>query len=306
MPDAPHHRLALSTCWNSHRHDDGYTMLAEIRELGFEQVELSHGIPVYLVEGILRALEENVIKVSSVHNFCPLPSSARHAAPNLFQPSAKRKGERDAWLRYSRQTLDFAARVDASHVIMHSGSVDFRFRSPVPVLSKRAANPDSPKQRRKAIHRLERAARRTIPHVREGYRELLPYARERSVVIGIENREGLLELPLDSEFPEFIHGFSEPCLAPWIDIGHAEIKRRLGLLDPWHLLEELSESIAGFHLHDVSGEGRDHQTIGSGTVDFRRLGSYLRPSQLLVLELSPRLTTAEVVESRRNLLDLLS
>ena len=30
--------LALSTCWNSYRHQDGYAMLQEIRQLGFPVV----------------------------------------------------------------------------------------------------------------------------------------------------------------------------------------------------------------------------------------------------------------------------
>ena len=86
-------------------------MLEEIRELGFKFTELSHGVPAYLVEGILRALKEDMIRVSSVHNFCPLPVMAQGAAPNLFQPSAKKGIEQRSWLRYSRQTLDFAKRV---------------------------------------------------------------------------------------------------------------------------------------------------------------------------------------------------
>ncbi len=36
---------SLSTCWNSGRHTDGRAMLREIRDLGFEYAELSHGNP---------------------------------------------------------------------------------------------------------------------------------------------------------------------------------------------------------------------------------------------------------------------
>ena len=47
--------LALSSCWLSSRHTDGYEMLKEMADLGFEYVELSHGIRITLVEGILKA-----------------------------------------------------------------------------------------------------------------------------------------------------------------------------------------------------------------------------------------------------------
>eukprot|EP01035_Chromulina_nebulosa_P037749 gene37748-50959_t len=44
--------------------------------LGYEYVELSHGIRITLVPGILRGVEEGIVKVSSTHNFCPLPTGA--------------------------------------------------------------------------------------------------------------------------------------------------------------------------------------------------------------------------------------
>ena len=48
---------SLSTCWNSHRHTDGAVMLREIRDLGFEYAELSHGIRISLLPGILQAVD---------------------------------------------------------------------------------------------------------------------------------------------------------------------------------------------------------------------------------------------------------
>ena len=64
---------SFSTCWNSHRHTDGRAMLREIRDLGFEYAELSHGIRLSLLPGILEAVDAGEIKISSLHNFCPLP-----------------------------------------------------------------------------------------------------------------------------------------------------------------------------------------------------------------------------------------
>ena len=47
---------SFSTCWNSSRHTDGRAMLREIRDLGFEYAELSHGIRISLMPGILEAV----------------------------------------------------------------------------------------------------------------------------------------------------------------------------------------------------------------------------------------------------------
>ena len=76
--------LALSTSWCSHRHKDGYVMLREMADLGYEYIELSHGIRITLVPGILKAVEEGVVKISSTHNFCPLPTEVVQAAPPQF------------------------------------------------------------------------------------------------------------------------------------------------------------------------------------------------------------------------------
>lgn len=71
-------------------------MLREIRELGFEFAELSHGTRISLLPGILEAVDAGEIKISSVHNFCPLPMGVNSSAPNLYQFSAERERERES------------------------------------------------------------------------------------------------------------------------------------------------------------------------------------------------------------------
>src|SRR3954471_17692268 len=122
--------LALSTSWCSSRHNDGYAMLREMAALGFTHAELSHGIRITLVPGILRAVEEGVIKISSTHNFCPLPTGVQQAAPNLFEPSAEDPREHDQWLRQTKRSLYFAAQVNARVLVMHLGSVRFFWGNP--------------------------------------------------------------------------------------------------------------------------------------------------------------------------------
>src|SRR5262245_47363764 len=117
---------SLSTCWNSHRHSDGRAMLREIRELGFEFAELSHGTRISLVPGIIEAVDAGEIKISSVHNFCPLPMGVNHAAPNLYQFSDERPRQRDLAVRHTLKTLEFAQRVQAPVAVLHVGSVEMK------------------------------------------------------------------------------------------------------------------------------------------------------------------------------------
>src|SRR5215470_7930890 len=117
---------SLSTCWNSHRHTDGRAMLREIRELGFEYAELSHGTRISLLPGILEAVDAGEIKISSLHNFCPLPMGVNNSAPNLFQFSAERPRERELAERYTLKTLELAERVKAPLIVLHLGSVEMK------------------------------------------------------------------------------------------------------------------------------------------------------------------------------------
>jgi hypothetical protein len=60
-----------------------------------------------------------------------------------------------------------------------------------------------------------------------------------------------------------------------------------------------SASLSAIHLPDVDAEGHDHQPIGRGRIDFKMVRQFWQPHHLLVLELNPRATTAEVLESKR-------
>src|ERR1051325_5314767 len=117
---------SLSTCWNSHRHTDGRAMLREVRDLGFEFAELSHGTRISLLPGVLEAVDAGEIKISSLHNFCPLPMGVNYSAPNLYQFSAESFRERENAHRHTLKTLEFAVRVKAPLVVLHLGSIDMK------------------------------------------------------------------------------------------------------------------------------------------------------------------------------------
>ncbi len=303
--------LALSTCWCSSRHQDGYEMLKEMAALGFEWVELSHGIRITLVPGILRAVEEGVVKVASCHNFCPLPTGINHAAPNLYVPSARDERERQQWFRHSKRSIEFAHQVGAKKLVMHLGSVEFFWSNPGRKLDAYLeANPDAATNGDAKYAKLLAAAlaklrdRREIfwENTRAGLAELLPFAAAKGVALGFENREKFEELPLDEDHAEFIATL--PPDAPggyWHDTGHAHIKETMGLLQHRAHLEKNAPRALGFHLHDVSADGHDHQPVGSGKIDFEMVSEFWRPEHTLVLEFSPRLTVEDVLVSKKRI-----
>lgn len=283
-------------------------MVAEAADLGFGAMELSHGIRMSLVPGILKAVEEKVLPIESVHNFCPLPPGIHYPAPNLYQPSSGDVREIIQWERYTRQTMDFAERVGARKIVLHLGSVSFFWRSPAVRLrrfiQRRGEDFDPSEEayrtfREKVAGRLRRKQQTYWERTLRSLESLLGEARARDLLLCVENRENFEELPFDDQFSElFDHFKGETALAAWHDTGHAAIKERYGFVEHRALLQSTAERLAGFHLHDVTVEGKDHQSIGSGVIDFSLVRSFFRPEHTLVLELSPALTRDEVVASR--------
>ena len=286
-------------------------MLKEMAALGFEWVELSHGIRITLVPGILRAVEEGVIKVASCHNFCPLPNGVLHAAPNLYMPTSRDHKERDQWLRHSKRSVDFAAQVGAKNLVMHLGSVEFFWFNPARKLEryleahpKFDPNKDAEYQKLllRSLAKLKGQKSVFWDHMRSGIDALLPYSGQKLVSLGFENRERIDELPLDADYADFLATVPASALAGyWHDTGHAHIKEGMGLLQHREHLEKNAPRALGFHLHDVSADGHDHQPVGSGQIDFQMVSQFWRPEHELVIELSPRVTVEGVLESKQRI-----
>jgi sugar phosphate isomerase/epimerase len=285
-------------------------MLKEMAALGFEYVELSHGIRITLVPGIIRAVDEGIVKISSTHNFCPLPTGVVQAAPNLFEPSATEHREHDQWLRHTKRTIDFAAQVKARAVVCHLGSVTFFWFNPARnirnYLRDHADAGRTPADKayhslvRKSLTKLRKRMPRFWEQVKSSISEILDHAQQKGVKLGFENREKFEELPLDSDYVQFLAGF--PADAPvgyWHDTGHADIKEGMGLLNHRQHLQALAPRTIGWHLHDVSAQGQDHQPVGSGHIDFKMVSEFWRADQLLTLELSPRVTVDDVRSSKQ-------
>src|SRR6266513_5995460 len=119
-----HAMIAFSTCWNSGRHTSGAEMLREIQELGFNLIELGHGIRISLMPGIQKVFDAGEVRFSSLHNFCPLPVEVMMASPDCHQFSAVSSEERERAVKQTLQTIDFAVRLNAPFVVLHLGQVN--------------------------------------------------------------------------------------------------------------------------------------------------------------------------------------
>jgi len=272
-------------------------MLREIRALGFEYAELSHGIRISLVPGILDAVDAGEIKISSLHNFCPLPLGVNHAAPNLYEFSDERPRHRDLAVKHTLKTFELAGRVKAALIVLHLGSIEMKDYTG------------------KLCQMLERGGKNTVKYrklcdeiaevrdvkkekffewTKSTLKQILPEAEKRGLKLGCENRQGLEEIPVESDFQFLFRELDSPNLCYWHDCGHAQIKENLGFIRHAMHLESLRERLAGFHIHDVQFPARDHTAPGTGTVDFAALKPFVKPEHIKVFELSPSLPVEAV------------
>jgi len=289
---------SLSTCWNSHRHSDGRAMLREVCELGFEFAELSHGTRISLLPGIIDAVEAGEIKISSLHNFCPLPIGVTYSAPNLFQFSAERPREREMAVRYTLKTLEFATRIKAPLVVLHLGSIEMKDYTGRLKRLLEEGGKDSPKYQKlcaEVSQKREAKKEKFLERVYDTLRKILPEAEAHGLKLGVENREALEEIPLEPDFKFLFRELNSPSLAYWHDTGHAQIKENLGFIHHTLHLESLAGQLAGFHIHDTQFPARDHSPPGTGTVDFAALKPVVKPEHIKVFEFSPALTVEQVM-----------
>ncbi len=272
-------------------------MLREIRDLGFDYAELSHGIRQSLLPGILEAVNAGEIKISSLHNFCPLPLGVNHASPNLYEFSDERPRERELAIKYTLKTFELASRVKAPVVVLHLGSIDMKdYTEKLTGMLERDGkkSPQFEKLRAEAAAKREANKTKAFERTCETLRKLLPEAEKRGLKLGIENRQSLEEIPLENDFEHFFRDFDSPNVVYWHDVGHAQIKENLGFLNHAKHLESLTARLAGFHVHDVQFPAHDHATPGSGTVNFVALKPFVKPGHIKVLELNPSLPVEAV------------
>ena len=69
--------LAISTMWNALKQTDGAALFDELKDLGFEAIELSRHLTPDQIQQLKVSLREN--SPCSIHNFCPILSGTSQA-----------------------------------------------------------------------------------------------------------------------------------------------------------------------------------------------------------------------------------
>jgi len=293
-------KLSLSTCWNSWRHQDGRSMIEEILQLGFDTLELSHGIRSSQFEGILQIREKRKFKISSVHNFMPMPVEVQTDSPDCYEFTSDRAADRERALKFTLATIDWAAKLEAPFVVVHTGRIrSLNLTDPLRQMVEQGKlhSREFVRQKLAAVQDREKVAEAFNARVLEILREAADHAAKCGVKIGVENREYYEAVPSERDFPNFLQRLDSKNVGYWHDFGHAQIKENLTLIDHRLHLETMAPRLLGCHIHDTRWPFKDHCPPFTGDTRFEELVPLLPKKCAMVLEMSPRAEAADIVKA---------
>ena len=283
-------------------------MCDEIRELGFEYIEASHGLSLSMMPGLLKAVDGKRIHVAGVHNFCPAPIEVQGDVPDAYPFTSHRPEVRERALRLTLETLQVAARLEARYVVLHMGNVELmKGIHPTRELERKLRN-EWVGSREYALRKGELVRRRAkqapiyFERAREVLHKLAEKAAELNLVLGVEGRSHFEQVPGEWEMPRLMAEFADnPHVRYWHDFGHIQRKHNLLLLNHDQYLRELKTHLYGAHVNDVQWPSRDHRApFQGGCVDFDHLlPAYFTRSMPLTWELSSSVSREQILEAKQ-------
>jgi sugar phosphate isomerase/epimerase len=277
--------LAMSTSWNVYKHHSSKDMLEEIMALGFKWIELSHGIDAHMVTEISEFVERGRVRISSLHNFYPVPRERNDL--NLLQFTSCREDQRRWAVRFTQRTIDHAARLGASCVVLHFGNVGglrSHHRLRQLALQGKLYTKEFARAKIREILCRERWSAPLKERAVDCLLQLGDYAGAKGVRLGIENRKAYEEFPSERELLALLEKLSHPTFGYWHNFGHSQVKEHLTLVNHKEWLERVGSRAVGSHVRDVQGLD-DNLPPFSGTIDYPRLVPLLPKDCIFVLDL---------------------
>jgi sugar phosphate isomerase/epimerase len=298
--------LALSTSWNAKNHKDGNSLIREIKNMGFDKVELNFTLTSKMVKDIEQLVKMGEIRVVSLHNYCPLPDwmNPEEASPDFYSLSSLNEDERKKAIEQTKVTIDAAGHLQAQAVVLHMGKVEMQgdFRRLILLYNQGLRESEDYRRLKfEIIKERKRYSDKFLKMALASLEELSGYALKKNIKLGVENRYYFNEVPSLEELDIFFQQLGGR-IYYWHDIGHAQNLENLGLYKHDDFLK-YSDHMLGVHLHNIVGT-RDHRAPLNGEFDFRKLVPYIKGDTLKVMEAHHPATAVQLIESARYLENL--
>jgi len=268
--------------------------------LGFPAVEINYVIP---QEGVEELLSSNHVSVVSLHSPTPRVKAGGRWSDAL-NLAALDEEERAQAVRLACTTIDYAARAGAPYVVVHLGGIEtegkcqmFESERRLRCLFDSGVRPDGRPSgpageevealRRQALLERRRGALQNLPQARRSLADIADHAAAKEIAVGLENRFHYHEFPSVDDMHELLAGYPSDLVGFWMDVGHAEVLDRLGLIPKRRWLDELAQRCIGVHVHDVDGLA-DHRAPGLGDVDWSYIARGLSAEVPRVFEINQK------------------
>jgi len=276
--------VSLSTMWAKSRFSHMAGFAAKAKELGFTHIEANTSISPRMLSELLKTS----IPISSIHSPCPAVLSSRGIPINSLSLSSLDESERTEAVSFTKQTIDLAANVRARAVVLHMGEVPIGLS-----LQDRlhelhdggcAQTKEYSQAKEKLIYQRISQALPYLDAARKSLQELSEHSRQKGIMLGLETRFHLHEIPNMDEMAELLNEVPESLVGYWHDVGHAEVQQQLGfsLHEEW--LSRFQDRMVGIHLHDILGIS-DHHAPGKGNMNWEMVAKYLPPGIVKVCEI---------------------
>ncbi len=271
--------------WARGRYTDLTKFSRDAQSWGYSAIEANAYVTSHEMLGMLA---QGPLPLSSLHNPCPNLQSSRDCRAYDLSLCSLDESERSEAVSFAGEAIEQAALVGACAVVLHMGHV------PVGKSMQRRLHAlwhqgqmDSEEYLKVSQHLLALRGANQRAHVERALqtlRELEDIARPRGVMLGLETRHNVHEIPNLDEM-ELLLAESDPAVVGyWHDTGHAETQERLGFAGHQDWLQRYSGRLIGIHLHDVNSE-RDHQCPGAGQLDWEMVARYLPDAAIRVCEI---------------------
>lgn len=282
-------------------------MIDEIVEMGFNNLELSHGMMITKLPGIQKAYKAGKFNCVGVHNFFPSPVEVMIDAPDAFEYTSHRSYDRKRAMDMTLKTLDVAAEFDADYMVLHMGSVPMKpkkWTKKITQMVEDKIDVDTPKKydkfKEKFIKKRRKIAKLYYARAIEALEEIAEKAAEVDVKLAVESRSRFEDMPNEEEMVTLQEHFKDnEHVGYWHDFGHVQLKHNIHLLNHEEWLASMSPYLLGCHVHDVYWPKRDHRVPLTGELDFKTLLKHVDPSLPHTWELSPTRDKEEILQAKK-------